>query len=171
MTDLPRPEVPGQRTQADRDAANALLNARNCITHEETPGHAELNVGTDSEPRMLPRSEAWQHSYAMWVLIDLDGDHARLVTTSARCREEAARKRPRKRRWRSRELALAADLCEQAARMVEEAGAVGDDKARRRLLAGCKRETTMIAIGVLPTVAESAADDYQRALREIDEEP
>jgi hypothetical protein len=170
MTDLPKPELPGHRTQADRDAANAWLNARNCLLQEDAPGHAELNVGTEREPRMLPRSEAWQHNYAMWVLMDLDGDHARLKATAARCREDAARKRPRKMRWRSRDLARAADLCEQAARMVEDAGAVHDDKARRRLLAGCKRETTMIAIGVLPTVAESTAEDYQRALREIDEE-
>jgi hypothetical protein len=55
--------------------------------------------------------------------------------------------------------------------MVEDAGAAADDTARLRLLAGCQHETEMLSLGnVLPSVAESAAEDYQRAQREIDRE-
>ncbi|MFY9929222.1 MAG: hypothetical protein WAK82_14555 [Streptosporangiaceae bacterium] len=55
--------------------------------------------------------------------------------------------------------------------MVKDAGAIGDDKARWRLLAGCQHQTMMIALGsVIPGVAESSTEDLQHTLREIDEE-
>jgi hypothetical protein len=169
---LPDPPKPLMPTQAENDVLQARLNARNCLLYENDPGPAELNVGTASEPRMLPRSEAWQHAYALYLLVDLDADHARLTAAASKCREEAAK--PQQRRnlaWIARELSRAVDLCEQAARMVEDAGATEDDTARRRLLAGCRHETEMLSLGnALPSVAESAAEDYQRAQREIDRE-
>jgi len=59
--------------------------------------------------------------------------------------------------------------------MVEDAWADGDDdgddKAQRRLLAGCQHQTMMIALGsVITAVAESSAEDLQRTLQETDEE-
>jgi hypothetical protein len=48
--------------------------------------------------------------------------------------------------------------------MAEDGGATADDKARRRLLAGCQHQTMIIALGsVIPGVAESSAEDLQRA--------
>jgi hypothetical protein len=160
-------------TQAEHDVIRAKLNGHNCLSRENDPGPAELNVGTVSEPRMVPRAEAWQHAYALDVLVELDADHARLTATASNCRQEAARKHPRKiRNWMRQDLSRAADLCEQAARMVEDAGAVGDDKARRRLLAGCQHESIMNSLGnAIPSIAESSAEDYQRTLREIDGGP
>jgi hypothetical protein len=55
--------------------------------------------------------------------------------------------------------------------MVEDAGAVGDGKARRRLVASCQHEGMVIALGVIPGVAENSAADLIETLREIDEEP
>jgi hypothetical protein len=160
------------RTQGEDDFWQARLNARNCRLLERRPGHTELNVGTAGEPRIVPRAEAWQHAYALYLMTDLDADHARLTVTARRCRQEAAVAEGQQPAWVAPELSRAADLCEQAARMIEDAGAIGDDKVRRRLLAGCKRETTMITFGnVIPEFAEAAAEDYQRAVREIDGEP
>jgi hypothetical protein len=64
------------------------------------------------------------------------------------------------------------DLYEQAAQMVQDAGAAGDDKARRRLMACCQGEVEVITLGnVFPSIAESSAQHYQRAIQEINEEP
>lgn len=41
-----------------------------------------------------PRAGAWQHAYALYLLIDLDADHARLTAAARLCRQGAA-KRPR----------------------------------------------------------------------------
>ena len=160
------------RTQAEDDVWKARLLARNCLLLEKRRGRAELNVGTASEPRMVPRTEAWQRVYALETLIDLGADHARLAATARKCRQEAAATAGQPPEWVSPELSRAAGLCEQAAQMIEDAGAVSDDKARRRLLAGCERETTMITFGnVIPDFAEAAAEDYQRVIQEIDGEP
>jgi hypothetical protein len=51
--------------------------ASNCLLYEGDPSPAELNVGSADGPRMVPRSEAWQHGYALNVLVDCDVDHAR----------------------------------------------------------------------------------------------
>jgi len=160
------------RTQAEDDVLQARLNARNCLILENRRGPAELNVGTAGEQRMIPQAEAWQHAYALYVLTELGADHARLTAAACKCRQDAATAAGQDPDWVAPELSRAADLCEQAARMVEDAGAAGNDKARRRLLAGCEHETMMISLGnVIPTVAEAAAEDYQRALREIDGKP
>jgi hypothetical protein len=56
--------------------------------------------------------------------------------------------------------------------MGEDAGAVSDDKARRRLLAGCDHHALMITVGsAIPAVAEFSREGLCRALEEIDEEP
>jgi hypothetical protein len=161
----PRRAPEGGRTdataQAEKDRLNAWSYAWNCLLYENDPGPAQLNVGTDREPRLVPRSEAWQHAYAMQVLVSCDGDHSRLTTTAERCREDLAvesAKRPAGSEH-ARALSRAADLCDQAARMVEGVGAVDDDKARRRLVASCRHEGHVIAFGAIPGMAEDSAED------------
>ncbi len=121
---------------------------------------------------MILRSQAYQHVYALLVLVYCEADYARLTAAARYCRAESNGLQGQLWEDRIAELSRAADLCEQAAKMVEDAGAVGDDKARRRLLAGCDHETMVITVGsAIPAVAESSADGLCRALEEIDEEP
>lgn len=62
------------------------------------------------------------------------------------------------------------DLCDQAARIVEGAGAVNDDKARQRLVASSRHEGHVIAFGTIPGMAEDNAEELAETLREIDED-
>lgn len=138
----------------------------------EDPGPAELNTGTADEPRMVPRSQAWQHLYTLLVLIRCEADYARLTAAARQIRTDIANSQSELGRERVTELSRAADLCEQAAKMVKDAGAVSDDKTRRRLIAGCEHETNMIMLGsAMPTVAESSVEALSRPLSKIDEEP
>ena len=124
------------RTQVEEDAFQAWIYASNCLLYENDPGPAELNTGTTDEPRMVPRAQAWQHAYALNVIVQCEADHARLTAAASQCRASIADAAARLGAQRACEWSRAADLCDQAARMVEDAGAIGDDKARRRLLAG-----------------------------------
>lgn len=158
------------RTQVEEDAFMAWTYALNCLLYENDPGPAEVNTRTADEPRVVPRSQAWQHAYALLVLVHCEADYARLTAAARQCRAEIADSQAGLWEERIGELSRAADLCDQAAKMVEDAGAVSDDKARRRLLAGCDHETTMIVLGsAIPAVAESSAEELCRVLEEIDE--
>jgi hypothetical protein len=162
--------VTRQRTPVEQDAFQAWIYASNCLLYENDPGPAELNVGTAAEPHFVPRSVAWQQGYAMNVLVDCDGGHARLLAAARECEAEAARRAPDS-PHRAREWARAADLCTMAAAMVEGAGGHRDDQARRRVVASCRHETTMMALGSVPAVAESSAQDLIEELAVIDAEP
>ncbi|HLQ53035.1 MAG TPA: hypothetical protein VK162_02055 [Streptosporangiaceae bacterium] len=157
-------------TQAKEDAAQAFLCARNCLLYEADPGPALVNVGSSDEPRMIPRDQAWQHAYALHVVVACAGDHARLTAAARQCREDMSSK-AKPRSPHAKALARAADLCDQAARMAEDADAVHDDKARRRLVASCEHETMVIALGVIPGVAQDSAENLLETFRRIDEEP
>jgi hypothetical protein len=70
-----------------------------------------------------------------------------------------------------RRVVATADPCEQAAKIMKDAGAVSDDNAPRRLLAGRDHQATMITVGSgIPAVAESNTEGLCRALEEINEE-
>ena len=153
--------------QLEDDVIEACLNARNCLLYEaEAPDL--LNVGSAEEPRMIPGDEAWQHAYAMRTLVSLAGDRGRLIVAAQKLRQDARNATAGSARQRA--MSRGADLCDQAIAMVEGAGAVEDDKARRRLVAACEHEGTVIAIGVIPGVAESSAAELAETLREIDDE-
>jgi hypothetical protein len=74
------------RTQVEEDAFQAWIYASNCLLYENDPGPAELNTGTADEPRMVPRAQAWQHAYALHVLVQCEADHARLAAAGRQCR-------------------------------------------------------------------------------------
>lgn len=158
--DRPQPAVRAQLSK--KDVVQAWSLGANCLLYEADRGPEQLNVGTARHPMMVPRDQAWQQAYAMFALVSLDGDHARLKAAARQSLADI----PVKLHW-ARQLSRAADLCEQAALMVEDAGAVHDDKARRRLVAICEHETTNIALGpFLP----STIKELRRTLREIDRE-
>ncbi|MFJ9371578.1 hypothetical protein ACIRRA_45340 [Nocardia sp. NPDC101769] len=50
----------------------------NCLLYEEDPGPAELNIGSELEPRMVPRSHAWRDYYAHHLITQISADIARL---------------------------------------------------------------------------------------------
>lgn len=153
----------GVGEQLRKDALQAWSLALNCLLYEKDPGPEQLNVGTERHPMMVPRDQAWQQAYAMYALVRFDGDHARIKAAARQSLADI----PVQPHWAS-QLSRAADLSEQAALMVEDAGAVHDDKARRRLVAICEHETTNIALGPF---APSTIKELRRTLREIDREP
>ncbi|WP_197038648.1 hypothetical protein [Herbidospora cretacea] len=157
-----------ERTPVEQDAFQAWIYARNCLLYENDPGPAELNVGTAQEPHYVPRSLAWQQGYAMNVLVDFDGDHARLLAAAGECQAEADRRAESP--YQAQEWSRAADLCTLAAAMVEGAGGHHDDKARQRMVASCRHETTMMALGSIAAVAESSAQELVEQLAAIDSE-
>ena len=156
-------------TQVKDDAVHAFSCAMNCLLYERGPGPDLLNVGSPDEPRLVPRSEAWQHAYAIRVLVGCDGDLSRLTAAIHKLREDGSNAEPGS--WRAERMSRAVDLCEQAIEMVKAAGAVDDNKARRRLVAACEHESMVIAIGVIPGVAEESAARLAETFRGIDQEP
>jgi hypothetical protein len=160
--DLPQADV---GKQLGKDALEAWSLALNCLLYEKDKGPKQLNVGTARHPMMVPRDQAWQQAYATFALVCMDGDHARLKAAARQSLADI----PVKPHW-APQLSRAADLCEQAALMVENAGAVHDDKARRRLVAICEHETWNLTLGPFaPNV--SSIKELRRTLREIDREP
>jgi hypothetical protein len=137
--------------------------ARNCLPRERDNGPALLNVGTRLKPLKIPRSEAWQQSYSMWVLRDCEGDHARIIAARQACAERQAGAEASD-AWEA--WSRAVDLCDQALRLIEGIGAIGDDRARQILVAVCEYETSNTALGVIDGVAEDNARELTEALRE-----
>jgi len=75
-----------QRSQAEDDASHAWLLATNCLLYEADPGPAQLNIGSDTEPAWVSRSDAWRDAYAHQLLEYTAGDHARLLAAAEACR-------------------------------------------------------------------------------------
>jgi hypothetical protein len=48
--------------------------AANRTLYEEGPGPAQLNVGSTTEPRYVPRQEALRDYYARWLVKELRAD-------------------------------------------------------------------------------------------------
>jgi hypothetical protein len=120
------------------DALSAVGRARNCLLYENDPGEDELQVGYLSMPLLIPRSEAWQLTYAMGLLKDCHGDTSRLAAARVGCTSLCVRCPYRDGRWGRVELSRAIDLCDQALRMIEGARA-RRRRPRRPALAGVVR--------------------------------
>jgi hypothetical protein len=167
--------------------------ACNCLLHEEDPGPNSINIGSQIEPKMVSRGQAWRDLYARLLAERVGADIARIDATAAVCRDELAdTHRPEhwQRIYESRHQSgdpnaaevfteqgqheirevweCAIDLCEHAAQMVREAGAAENDKARQRFLAGLKHQNTVDVLGAMPGVAQVSAADLIERLRELD---
>ena len=146
------------------DTVSAVGGARNCLLYENDPGPDKLQVGYLSMPLLLPRSEAWQLTYAMGLLEDCRGDIDRLAAARVGCTSLCVRCPYRDGRWGRVELSRAIDLCDQALRMIEGARAADGERGARLLQALCDHETTMTALGLIAEVAESANSDFTVAM-------
>lgn len=158
-----RPQLATRAQLNKDDVVQAWSLGTNCLLYEEDRGPEKLNVGSRRYPLMVSRSQTWQHAYALYAIVSFDGDHARLKAAARQSLGDI----PAKPHF-ARQLSRAVDICEQAARMVEDAGAVHDDKARRRLVAICEHETTNVFLGLF---APNTIKELRRTLKEIDREP
>jgi hypothetical protein len=152
-------------SQAEQDASQAWLAARNCLPNEGADGPALLNVGTPLRPLKIPRSEAWQESYFMILMKNCGADHARLLAAREVCAarsSDAYRAEKPHLAW-----SRAVDLCDEALRVIEGAGAVSDEKIRRILIAMCQYETSKTALGLMAGVTQDSARTLTEELRAI----
>jgi hypothetical protein len=62
--------------------------AANCRLYEDDPGPRELNVGSATEPRYVPRSEALRDLYARQLVLGVEADPSRIDALADRCRAE-----------------------------------------------------------------------------------
>jgi hypothetical protein len=68
------------------DARTAYWLAANCRLYEDDPGPAQVNIGSDHEPHLVSRTEAWRSVYAQFLLIELAADHTRARAAAEHCR-------------------------------------------------------------------------------------
>jgi hypothetical protein len=151
----------------EADALQAWSCAANCLQYESDPGPAQVNVGSDMDPVSVSRPDALREAYVRRLVLNLDGDHARILAAGRALEQELTDRveldEEARRCWR-----LGVDLCHRAAKVIEEAGADTDDAARQRLLAGVRHRETVDIFGVLPQVRERSAQWLIDALGEID---
>lgn len=116
-------------------------------------------------PLLIPRSEAWQLTYAMGLLEEYFGDTGRLAAARDGCASLCVRCPYRDGRWGRVELSRAIDLCDQALRMTAGARAADGKRGAQLLQALCDHEGTMTALGLIAEVAESADSGFNAAVQ------
>jgi hypothetical protein len=156
-------------SQEEEDAHQAWVYAANCLLYE-ADGGPDVNVGPDEQPRIVSHAEAVQITYAENIVIQCEADLDRLRTAGRHCQQKAAEHQTSRPKY-ARENARAADLCERAAQIVLDAGAAGNERNRRLLMAITKYNTNMAALGRIPQVAKDARTELEAELAEIDAEP
>lgn len=135
----------GDQAQLDRDVAHAWSSARNLQLRDAMPGPREVHLGGDPERRTIDRREALVGSYARLVLVHCRADPDRLSAIEPACRAQSLCSRTDRRGARQADTyEVGAEIAAEALRIVCEAGAVTDQRARAKLLAGaeyqCNRE-------------------------------
>jgi len=126
----------------EADLTLAWSYAANCSLYEEDPGPAELNIGSSLEPHWVSRAEAFRDLYAHLLLEQLGADPARIAALAYLIHRARQRNSSAEAVW-----GIAADLCQRAGSIIDGAGAVHDDRARRRLLAGTKHLNRTVVLG------------------------
>lgn len=149
-----------------QDLTLAWVYAANASIHGETPGPAELNIGSEVEPHMVSRAEASRDLYAHLLLVDLQADKVRIDRLKIAIR----RKRKRSRNAEAETVwAIADELCERALQTIDGAGAADDRDARRRLLAGTKHLNRSVILGqFVPALQQEINGDLLDELDAID---
>ncbi|MGP3323029.1 hypothetical protein [Mycobacteroides abscessus] len=149
-----------------KDLTLAWVYAANASIHEEAPGPAELNIGSQVEPHMVSRVEAFRDLYAHLLLEDLQADKVRIE----RLKVKVGRARKRARNADAEIVwTIADELCERALQIIDGAGAAADDDARRRLLAGTKHLNRSVVLGqFVPALQEEIDGDLMDELSAID---
>ncbi|EIU07473.1 hypothetical protein MA5S0422_3017 [Mycobacteroides abscessus 5S-0422] len=156
------------RRTSKKDLTLAWVYAANASIHEETPGPAELNIGSAIEPHMVSRSEAFRDLYAHLLLEDLHAGPARIDAL----RSKVLRSRKRSSSAEANAVwDIAAELCERARLIIDEAGAAEDAQARARLLAGTKHLNRSVVLGqFVPQLQRELDAELAQELNAIESE-
>lgn len=156
------------------DETRLQAAAINCRLHEDDPQPELRNIGTEAEPLMVSKVEAWRAFYSRHLVAELDADLSRIRAVrdwAAAEREKAPAVLPEEaNRWDRRDWDCAIELCDRARGFVEESGIGDDPYARRRLLAGLQSTLTSEALGMLPDVAKSQGEALVDELARIDDD-
>lgn len=121
------------RSASEKDLTLAWLHAANCALYEQDPGPAHLNVGSHYKPSWISRQDAFRDLYAHLLMEVLGADTARITAVESRIDRVGKMTPSAAEVWE-----IAADLCQRAHTLVDNAGATEDDCARRRLIAGTR---------------------------------
>ncbi len=149
------------RNEGDQDRVMAFSCALNCLLYEQDSGPETVNVGSELEPKTVDRQEAWRDYYARYLLVQLDARPRRLIVAADHCRLRlSAGEDPEA-------FGCAVDLCERAVGIIEEAGAVDDEEARQRLLAGTDHQLTLDTLGPVPGFVRHSTEEFLDRLRRI----
>jgi hypothetical protein len=159
--------------QLDKDHLYAFSCALNLLLYVADPGPESAAVGGPGERRMISRRESLVDIYARMLLLELEGDTSRLsaVAVEARRRRQDKEMRDFPADHLQAEEA-AAELAESAARIVHDAGADTDPRARERLLTATDYQTSHDVFGAFlgdPTLA-GPPDAMLAELDRIDED-
>jgi hypothetical protein len=126
----------------EEDLTLAWTYAANCSLYEEDSGPSELNIGSNLEPHLVSRAEAFRDLYAHVLLEQLDADRGRIAALASLIHRAGRKNHTAEVVW-----SVAADLCQRASAIIDGAGAAHDGSARRRLLAGTKHLNRTVVLG------------------------
>ena len=186
----------------DDDVGFAWSSAANLLLYDADPGERSVQMGRAGESRVVDRRAALTDVYARQVLVHCAADSVRLAALRAECADRhrlgrllrEGRRAVRHRRQHSspgvsgwpwgalsprtlaeqRELWVTAEqIVALAQRMVDDAGAGEDRRARERLLASTSHTLTFDILGaMLPVeVEQESAAELSARLEEIDRAP
>ncbi|WP_063043723.1 hypothetical protein [Nocardia pseudovaccinii] len=144
----------------------------NCLLYEADPGPSELNIGSQLEPRMVSRAQAWRDFYAQHLTLVVGANSQLLQHCLDFARQEYDRPRHNLAPDTVREAlefwACAIEIAQMAIDLVTGSGAADNDNDRQRLLASVEHQQTSTAFRVLPDIVERSATDLAEKLDQID---
>ncbi|MEV4539288.1 hypothetical protein AB0J82_36495 [Asanoa sp. NPDC049518] len=177
----------------ERDEGYVFSMASNCRLWESDPDPALINIGSEREPFMVSRVEAFRTSYARAVLERLDADPQRLAAAEQYCLAELDRIETRE-YWievRDRRAAAgdphaddalshgertkwtelwecARDLCHSASTHLGDAQIL-DERSRQKFLAALRHQNTLDVLGDVAGVAGASGRRLTQRLADLDD--